>query len=36
MPQTVAQLTVEFLIANGIEDLYCLPGVQNDPFFDAL
>ncbi len=36
MPQTVAQLTVEFLIANGIDNLYCLPGVQNDPFFDAL
>lgn len=36
MPQTVAQLTVESLIANGIQNLYCVPGVQNDPFFDAL
>ncbi|WP_419921335.1 thiamine pyrophosphate-dependent enzyme [Candidatus Poriferisodalis sp.] len=36
MTQTVAGLTVETLIANGIDNLYCLPGVQNDPFFDAL
>lgn len=36
MTQTVASLTVETLIANGFTDLYCLPGVQNDPFFDAL
>ena len=36
MTQSVASLAVETLIANGITDLYCLPGVQNDPFFDAL
>ena len=36
MSQTVAQLTVEFLIANGIRNLYCVPGVQNDPFFNAI
>ena len=27
---------VESLIANGIETLFCLPGIQNDPFFTAL
>jgi acetolactate synthase-1/2/3 large subunit len=27
---------VKTLIANGIDTLYCLPGVQNDDFFDAL
>ncbi len=31
-----AQALVEGLIANGIGTLYALPGVQNDPFFDAL
>ncbi len=36
MSQTIADLTVESLIANGIETLYCVPGVQNDDFFDAL
>ena len=36
MTMTVASLAVEALIANGIDQLYCLPGVQNDPFFDAL
>ena len=36
MTQTVASLAVETLIANGIDNLYCLPGVQNDPFFNAL
>ena len=36
MTQSVASLTVETLIANGVDSLYCLPGVQNDPFFDAL
>ena len=36
MTGTVASLVVETLIANGIDQLYCLPGVQNDPFFDAL
>ena len=36
MAGTVASLVVDTLIANGIDQLYCLPGVQNDPFFDAL
>ena len=36
MPQTVAQLVVHSLSENGIDQLYCLPGVQNDDFFDAL
>lgn len=36
MTTTVATLTVEALIENGFRNLYCLPGVQNDPFFDAL
>ena len=36
MPDTVAKLVVETLIQNGIDRLYCLPGVQNDDFFDAL
>ena len=36
MPDTVAELVVETLIENGIVNLYCLPGVQNDDFFDAL
>jgi acetolactate synthase-1/2/3 large subunit len=31
-----AQVLVRALIAQGIDTLYCLPGVQNDPFFDAL
>jgi acetolactate synthase-1/2/3 large subunit len=31
-----AQALVEGLIANGIDTLHALPGVQNDPFFDAL
>lgn len=31
-----AQAVVAGLLANGIETLYALPGVQNDPFFDAL
>lgn len=36
MPANVAELVVDTLIQNGIEQLYCLPGVQNDDFFDAL
>ena len=36
MIKTVAQLVVQSLIDNGIDQLYCLPGVQNDDFFDAL
>ena len=35
-PSNVAELTIETLIANGIDQLYCLPGVQNDHFFYAL
>ena len=31
-----AEATIKTLIANGIDTLYCLPGVQNDDFFDAL
>lgn len=31
-----AQAIVRALAAHGIDRLYCLPGVQNDPFFDAL
>lgn len=33
---TVAQHVVEALRLTGIDTLYCLPGVQNDDFFDAL
>lgn len=36
MSLTVAELAVQSLIENGIDTLYCVPGVQNDPFFDAL
>lgn len=31
-----AESVIKTLIANGIDKLYCLPGVQNDDFFDAL
>ncbi|MEM9012129.1 MAG: thiamine pyrophosphate-dependent enzyme [Pseudomonadota bacterium] len=33
---TVSHLICEALIAAGIDTLYCLPGVQNDDFFDVL
>lgn len=33
---STAQATVEMLALNGLSHLFCLPGVQNDPFFDAL
>ena len=36
MGLNVAELAVESLIANGIDTLYCVPGVQNDPFFNVL
>ena len=36
MTTTIAKLAVEALIANGMTQLYCLPGVQNDHFFNAL
>ncbi|HUN51883.1 MAG TPA: thiamine pyrophosphate-binding protein, partial [Candidatus Sulfotelmatobacter sp.] len=31
-----AQAVVEMLKRNGIDTIFCLPGVQNDVFFDAL
>ena len=31
-----AESVIKTLIANDIDTLYCLPGVQNDDFFDAL
>ncbi|MGE0764833.1 MAG: thiamine pyrophosphate-dependent enzyme [Hyphomicrobiaceae bacterium] len=31
-----AECVIKTLSANGIDQLYCLPGVQNDDFFDAL
>ena len=31
-----AEAIADGLIANGIDTVYCLPGIQNDPFFDAL
>ncbi|MDH3293881.1 MAG: thiamine pyrophosphate-binding protein [Acidimicrobiia bacterium] len=34
--RTIAHLCVEGLTSLGIQSLFCLPGVQNDPFFDAL
>ncbi len=33
---STAQAVVSMLEVNGIDTLFCLPGVQNDPFFDAL
>ncbi len=33
---TTAEAVVRSLIAQGIRQLYCVPGVQNDDFFDAL
>src|SRR6266481_982197 len=34
--RTTAKIVIERLVAHGIDTLFCLPGVQNDPFFDAL
>lgn len=34
--RTTAEHVVERLVAHGIDTLFCLPGVQNDPFFIAL
>jgi acetolactate synthase-1/2/3 large subunit len=34
--KSAAEVVVESLIANGIETLFCLPGIQNDPLFAAL
>jgi len=37
MPQmTTAEATVESLVRHGIDTLYALPGVHNDPLFDAV
>ena len=36
MTSTTAKFIVNSLIDNGIDYLYCLPGVQNDDFFDAI
>ena len=33
---STAQAIVKMLELNGIDQLFCLPGVQNDPLFDAL
>lgn len=33
---SAAESVIKTLTANGIDKLYCLPGVQNDDFFDAL
>ena len=33
---STAEVIVEGLALNGVERLFCLPGVQNDPLFDAL
>src|SRR5260370_10381801 len=33
---TTAEFTVAALIVRGIEAIYALPGVHNDPLFDAL
>ena len=34
--KTTAEVLIEGMVVNGIETLFCLPGVQNDAFFDAL
>ena len=31
-----AEIVIKTMIANGMDTLYCLPGVQNDDFFDAM
>ena len=36
MSSTVAERVITALISAGIDKLYCLPGYQNDDFFDAL
>ena len=33
---TSGEAVVDGLVRNGIDTLFCLPGVQNDLFFDAL
>ncbi|MEY2582380.1 MAG: acetolactate synthase large subunit [Ilumatobacteraceae bacterium] len=34
--RTIAQHILDGMRATGIRQLFCLPGVQNDPFFDAV
>ena len=34
--RTIAQHILDGMRASGIRQLFCLPGVQNDPFFDAV
>ena len=34
--RSTADIMVDGLIANGVDTLYTLPGIQNDPFFDAV
>jgi len=34
--RTIARHILDGMRATGIRQLFCLPGVQNDPFFDAL
>lgn len=31
-----AEIVIKTMLANGVDTVYCLPGVQNDDFFDAL
>ncbi|MCW3476176.1 thiamine pyrophosphate-dependent enzyme [Limobrevibacterium gyesilva] len=33
---TTAEAAIATMVGNGIDTLFCLPGVQNDNFFDAL
>ena len=35
-PRTIARQVVAAIRLAGIDTLFCLPGVQNDDFFDAL
>jgi acetolactate synthase-1/2/3 large subunit len=35
-PRSTAEIVVDSLVGAGIDTLYCLPGVQNDPFFDVV
>ena len=34
--KSTAEVVVDSIIGSGIDTLYCLPGVQNDPLFDVL
>lgn len=34
--RSTAEIVIDSLVGAGIDTLYCLPGVQNDPFFDCL